>query len=275
MKQTTKPLLKWAGGKAQLLPALQRYVDSHSGRYVEPMIGGGALFFALAPDRGLIADVNPELVGFYRAIVEHLDAVLSQYDAWPFDESTFYELRSLRFEDLDVVTAAARLLYLNRSCFNGLYRVNRDGMFNVPWGRYKKRFEPSRPHFEAARALLVRARIELGDFRDVLVDEARAGDLIFLDPPYIPVSQHSDFKRYTRTQFHDDDHREMAELVKLLSERGCETVVTNSNHPLVHDLYQGYHIEVIQSRRNVNSRASGRKGEDVIVYVPPKVRKFA
>lgn len=271
----SKPLLKWAGGKAQLLPALEPLVRSHSGRYVEPMIGGGALFFALSPKQALIADVNPELIGFYRTIVTQLDAVLSQYNAWPFDEDTFYELRSLRFEDLDEPTAAARLLYLNRSCFNGLYRVNRDGMFNVPWGRYKKRFEPDRVHFEAARASLARARIELGDFRDVLVDEAAAGDLIFLDPPYVPVSQHSDFKRYTRTQFHDDDHREMAQLVKNLSNRGCKVVVTNSNHPLVHDLYQGYRIEVVQSRRNVNSRASGRTGEDVIVYVPPNSKKLS
>ena len=270
-----RPLLKWAGGKAQLLDSLAPFVSSHSGRYVEPMIGGGALFFALAPQHALIADVNPELIGFYRTIVEHLDAVLSQYDAWSFDEQTFYDLRSLRFEDLDRVTAAARLLYLNRSCFNGLYRVNRDGMFNVPWGRYKKKFEPNRDHFEAARAILARTRIERGDFREVLLEGAEAGDLIFLDPPYVPVSQHSDFKRYTRAQFHDDDHREMAELIERLSERGCEFVVTNSNHSLVHDLYQGYQIEVVQSRRNVNSRATGRTGEDVIVYVPPKFRKFA
>lgn len=275
MIPAAKPLLKWAGGKAQLLPTLGPLVNSHSGRYLEPMIGGGALFFALAPEQALIADINPELIGFYRTIVEHLDAVLSQYDAWSFDEQTFYELRSLRFEDLDQVTAAARLLYLNRSCFNGLYRVNRDGMFNVPWGRYKKRFEPNRTLFEGARTILSRARIELGDFRDVLSEEARAGDLIFLDPPYVPVSNHSDFKRYTRAQFHNDDHRDMAKLVNRLAERGCEIVVTNSNHPLVHDLYQGYQIEVVQSRRNVNSRAAGRTGEDVIVYVPPKSKKFA
>ncbi len=274
MRPVAKPLLKWAGGKAQLLPALAPYLKTRNGRYIEPMIGGGAVFFAIAPQRALIADVNPELIGFYRTVVEQLDALLAQYYAWPFDEDTYYELRSLRFEELDAVAAAARLLYLNRSCFNGLYRVNRDGMFNVPWGKYKKRFEPDRSHFEAARAILARARIELGDFRDVLDEEAAAGDMVFLDPPYVPVSQHSDFKRYTRAQFHDEDHRDMAKLVNRLADRGCEIVVTNSNHPLVHDLYQDYQIQVVQSRRNVNSRATGRTGEDIIVYVPPKSRKL-
>lgn len=239
-------------------------------RYVEPMIGGGALFFAVAPERALIADGNPELVTFYRAIVESGDAVLRRYAAWSFDEETFYELRALRFDELDTVTAAARLLYLNRACFNGLYRVNRDGNFNVPWGRYKRQYEPNTEQFAATRVVLSRARIELGDFREVLEDEAKAGDFIFLDPPYVPISPYSDFKRYTRLQFHEVDHRDMATLVRRLSERGCELVITNSNHPLVHDLYRGYQIEVIATRRNVNSRANGRKGEDVVIHVPPK-----
>lgn len=268
MTPKAKPLLKWAGGKAQLLPALAPYLNGRSTRYVEPMLGGGALFFALSPDQALIADINPELIGFYRAVVENLDKLLAQYAAWPFDENTFYEIRALRFEELNNVTAAARLLYLNRACYNGLYRVNRQGHFNVPWGRYKKRFNPDRGQFEAARGVLARARIELGDFRDILEAEAQAGDFVFLDPPYVPISAYSDFKRYTRSQFHEPDHRAMAELVRRLADRGCELVITNSNHPLVHDLYQGYHIEIVPTRRNVNSRAKGRTGEDVIIHVP-------
>lgn len=251
-----------------MLPTLFRYLPTKMARYVEPMIGGGALFFALAPERALIADGNPELIAFYRAIVEHGDEVLRRYSAWPFNETMFYELRSLRFDDLDQITAAARMLYLNRSCFNGLYRVNRDGQFNVPWGRYKGRYQPNFDDFAASRAVLSRAQIELGDFRDLLNAEARAGDFIFLDPPYVPVSTHSDFKRYTRQQFHEPDHRDMATLVKRLSERGCDVVVTNSNHPLVHDLYDGYKVEIVATKRNVNSDGTGRVGEDVIIYVP-------
>ena len=269
MTAMPKPLLKWAGGKRQLLPNLMSKFELDGRRYIEPMIGGGALFFELAPQKSLIADVNPELIGFYRAVVQNLDAVLAQYAAWPFDENTFYDLRSMQFANLDPITAAARLLYLNRTCFNGLYRVNRQGNFNVPWGRYKKKFAPDRDQFEAARLILARAQIELDDFRHVLKQEARDGDVIFLDPPYVPISQHSDFKRYTKLQFQDNDHLEMANLVRCLSEKGCEIFVTNSNHPLVHDLYCGYHIDVVATRRNVNSHATGRTGEDVIIHVPP------
>lgn len=268
MTPRTKPLLKWAGGKAQLLDTIARYLPKDIERYVEPMIGGGALFFALAPHRALIADVNPELINFYRAIVQDLDGVVAAYRGWAFGEDTFYELRSLRFPDLDPVIAAARLLYLNRAYFNGLYRVNRDGQFNVPWGRYKKPYEIDLDRFAAARAALSAARIELGDYGDILRFEARAGDFVFLDPPYVPISDHSDFKRYTRHQFHNQHHIEMAALVKDLSERGCDVLITNSNHPLVHDLYRGYSIEVVSTRRNVNANGNGRVGEDVVIYVP-------
>lgn len=270
MRPQAKPLLKWAGGKGQMLPALARYVPKQMNRYVEPMVGGGALFFALSHKKSLIADANPELINFYRMIVENLDKVLVQFTAWSFDERTFYELRSLRFDDLDGITAAARLLYLNRACFNGLYRVNRDGHFNVPWGRYKQSFKPDYEKFASARNVLSKSQIELGDFRILLEEEARAGDFIFLDPPYVPIGPNSDFKRYTRAQFHEADHVALASLVHRLSARGCELVVTNSNHPLVHDLYQDYKLEVVPTKRNVNSRASGRTGEDVIIYAPPQ-----
>ena len=251
-----------------MLEAIASHLPATWDRYVEPMVGGGALFFALAPQRALIADSNPELVNFYRAIVRDLDNLIATYEGWTFDEKTFYELRALRFSDLDSTTAAARLLYLNRSCFNGLYRVNRSGDFNVPWGRYKRPYKIEIERFEAARNVLSRTRIELGDFSDVLENEAAGGDLVFLDPPYVPISAYSDFKRYTKQQFQSADHVRMAKLVRSLSERGCETIITNSNHSLVHDLYQGYQIRVIPTRRNVNSRAEGRTGEDVIIHVP-------
>jgi DNA adenine methylase len=251
-----------------MLEAIASHIPTRWERYVEPMIGGGALFFALAPERALIADANPELINFYRAIVNDLDGLVAQYEAWEFDEKTFYELRALRFSDLDGTTAAARLLYLNRTCFNGLYRVNRKGEFNVPWGRYKRPYKVEIERFEAARNILRRAQIELGDFSELLETEAEEGDLVFLDPPYVPISAYSDFKRYTKQQFQSADHVRMANLVRSLSERGCETIITNSNHSLVHDLYQGYHIRVIPTRRNVNSRGNGRTGEDVIIHVP-------
>jgi DNA adenine methylase len=148
-----------------------------------------------------------------------------------------------------------------------LYRVNRSGEFNVPWGKYKRPYKIDMMRFETAREILRRARIELGDFSEVLDSETEEGDLVFLDPPYVPVSNYSDFKRYTRQQFHSSDHVRMAELVRVLAQRGCHVIVTNSNHPLVHDLYRDYDIEVVQTKRSVNSQGHGRSGEDVIINV--------
>lgn len=263
-----KPILKWAGGKRQLLPSLTPFIPKKMNRYIEPMIGGGAMLMALSPKNAVIADSNPELINFYRSIVAEMDELIAQYNSWPFDEAFFYKLRAERFEDLTPIYAAARTLYLNRACFNGLYRVNRSGGFNVPWGKYKKPFIIDREQFSVARTILARAEIKLGDFREILMETAESGDFIFLDPPYVPLSPSADFKRYTSTQFSDQDHHAMAEMVKILSARGCEVLITNSNHPLVHDLYRGYHIEIVQTKRNVNSKGNGRVGEDVIIHVP-------
>lgn len=263
-----KPVLKWAGGKRQIVPELIAALPQRYDRYVEPMVGGGALFFALAPERALVADSNPELINLYRVIVTDLERMADLAAGWPIDEKTFYQLRDLRFEDLDPVHAAARLLYLNRTCFNGLYRVNKLGQFNVPWGRYKQPKIVDRPVLEAARKHLGSAEIVLGDYAHVLRSRAQAGDLVFLDPPYLPISEFSDFKRYTKEQFRESDHRLMRALVEELRDRGCTTIITNSNHPLMHELYEGYPINVIQTRRNINSRADGRTGQDIIITVP-------
>jgi DNA adenine methylase len=266
MTPAAKPILKWAGGKTQMLPVLSRYLPQGRFRYIEPMIGGGAMFFALSPERAIIADSNPELINLYRTLVGDLDGIVEQYEAWRFDEAQFYDLRSLRFEDLAPTVAAARTIFLNRSCFNGLYRVNRSGAFNVPWGRYKRPYRIDRENFKRASEILARADIVLGDFREVLRATATCGDFVFLDPPYVPISAYSDFKRYTATQFGDHDHIEMAALTRELADRGCRVLITNSNHPLVHDLYRGYQIEVVATKRNVNSRGNGRTGEDVVIY---------
>lgn len=264
-----KPILKWAGGKQQLLGQLLDRLPHSFERFVEPMVGGGALFFGLAAPKSLIADCNPELINLYRTIVADLDGIESALAEWSVDEATFYEVRSLRFEELPATVAAARMLYLNRTCFNGLYRVNKKGQFNVPWGRYTRPNIFDRERLEAARACLANAEIRLGDYAEVLRASAQEGDAVFLDPPYLPISEYSDFKRYTKQQFHESDHLEMAEVVKLLRARGCYTLITNSNHPLMHELYADFQIDVIETRRNINSRADKRTGQDIIITIPP------
>ena len=264
-----KPVLKWAGGKRQLLPELLSRIPARYGRYIEPMVGGGALFFALAPGRAILADTNPELINLYRVIVADLDGLVARAASWPVNEDRFYALRALWFDDLDPVTAAARTLYLNRTCYNGLYRVNRRGEFNVPWGRYRDPVVVNPDNLQAARRLLGGAQILLGDYVETLAGHARKGDLVFLDPPYVPVSEYSDFKRYTKEQFRQADHVRMREVVGTLRDRGCTTILANSNHPLIAGLYEEFGIEVIETRRNINSVGSRRSGQDVIVTIPP------
>ena len=257
--------MKWAGGKTQLLPQLSAAAPLQYGRYIEPFIGGGALFFHLRPERAVVADSNSELVSMYRAVAADPNAVFSAQKAMKNTEDFFYELRAVDWRTLSPAKAAARMLFLNRTCFNGLYRVNRNGQFNVPFGRYTKLSLPSLLQLKAASNVLGSAKIIEGDYLDVLGRYATPGDFIFLDPPYVPIGVYSDFKRYTKKQFTEEDHRELANEVRRLTVLGCHVLLTNSNHPIVHELYEGFKVQVIKTKRFINSKGNGRTGEDVLV----------
>ena len=268
-----KPILKWAGGKTQMLGELMPRVPKTYGRYIEPFFGGGALFFSLKPENAIIADSNPELINMYLQVAHHVDDVIECLQKYENTSEMFYEVRSLDWQTLPKAEAAARTIYLNKTCFNGLYRVNRSGQFNTPFGKYKN---PKICDVEALRLAseaLRKANILCGDYILVLEHYAQPGDFVFLDPPYLPISENSDFKRYTKEQFYEDDHVELAKMIGTLHERGCYVILTNSNHPLVHQLYEQYKIEVIQTKRHISCHGDTRKGEDVIVTIPPEKKK--
>ena len=267
-----KPILKWAGGKTQMLEDLLPKVPSSYGRYIEPFFGGGAMFFALQPEQAVIADSNPELINLYRQVANHVDDVIGQLKKYENTQEMFYAVRGQDWTMLSEAEAAARTIYLNRTCYNGLYRVNKKGQFNVPFGKYKKPKICDEEGLKAASAALKKAEIVCGDYLLVLEHYAQPGDFVFLDPPYLPISEYSDFKRYTKEQFYEEDHVELAKMVKTLHERGCHVILTNSNHPLVHELYAPFTIDVIQTKRHISCNGSTRKGEDVIVTIPPKQR---
>lgn len=267
-----RPLLKWAGGKTQLLDELLPKVPKKYGRYIEPFIGGGALFFALSPKQGVIADSNPELVNLYQAVASNVDDVIANLRQYENTEEFFYATRSLDWTKLLPAQAAARTLFLNRTCFNGLYRVNKNGQFNVPFGRYKNPKILDEASLRNASLLLRDTIILNGDYKEILRTNAASGDFVFLDPPYLPVSAYADFKRYTKEQFYEEDHVELATEVHRLHELGCHVVLTNSNHPLVHEQYRKFEISLIQTKRHISCRGAGRKGEDVVVNIPPKQR---
>ena len=269
-----RPILKWAGGKTQLLDELMAKAPTTFEKYIEPFIGGGAMFFALAPRTGVIADSNPELVNLYRCIADNVEGVIGHLRGFENTETKFYETRSLIVADLEPEYAAARTIYLNRTCFNGLYRVNRKGHFNAPFGRYRNpRICQPEPLRSASNALR-NVEIVCGDYKGVLAKSARPGDFVFLDPPYLQVSKYADFKRFTKEQFYEGDHRALADEVARLQELGCHVLLTNSNHPLVHELYKPYEIEVVSSRRAISSKAKTRTGQDVIVSVQPSPRSL-
>lgn len=268
-----KPILKWAGGKTQMLGELMPRVPKTYGRYIEPFFGGGALFFSLKPENAIIADSNPELINMYIQVAHHVDDVIECLQKYENTSEMFYEVRSLDWQTLPKAEAAARTIYLNKTCFNGLYRVNRSGQFNTPFGKYKN---PKICDIEALRLAseaLRKAEILCGDYILVLEHYAQPGDFVFLDPPYLPISENSDFKRYTKEQFYEDDHVELAKMIDTLHERGCYVILTNSNHPIVHQLYEQYKIEVIQTKRHISCHGDTRKGEDVIVTIPPEKKK--
>ena len=269
-----KPILKWAGGKTQMLGELMPRVPKTYGRYIEPFFGGGALFFSLKPDNAIIADSNPELINMYLQVAHHVDDVIECLQKYENTSEMFYEVRSLNWQTLPKAEAAARTIYLNKTCFNGLYRVNRSGQFNTPFGKYKNPKICDIDALRLASEALRKADILCGDYILVLEHYAQPGDFVFLDPPYLPISENSDFKRYTKEQFYEDDHVELAKMIDTLHERGCYVILTNSNHPLVHQLYEQYKIEVIQTKRHISCHGDTRKGEDVIVTIPPEKKKM-
>ena len=268
-----RPVVKWAGGKTQLLPELLQLIPQRFNAYVEPFFGGGALFFAVTPAKAVISDSNDELINLYQIIATDVEGLIHELQSGGYEvnEAHFYQIRALDVSILTCVERAARTMYLNRTCFNGLYRVNRKGGFNVPYGHYKnpKVCDPS--GLRAASRVLADKQIVAKDYKQILADHTHPGDFVYLDPPYLPISDYADFKRYTKEQFYKEDHVELAKEFRRLHDLGCSVVLNNSNHPLVYDLYDGFDIKVVQTRRNINSKGGKRSGgEDVIISAPPK-----
>jgi len=260
-----RPFLKWAGGKSQLLNELNQVKPRAFNQYIEPFIGGAAFFFDINPKQGIISDLNPELINVYKVVRDQVEALIAKLSSFKNTEKDFYAIREKRFDELDEITAAARTIFLNRTCFNGLYRVNKSGHFNSPYGKNPKANFVRANTLRSASNALQDTKIILGDYKHVLRENARAGDFVFLDPPYLPVSEYSDFKRYTKERFDEEDHAELADEVRRLQKLGCHVVLTNSNNPLITELYEGMEIAVHSTRRNISSKAGTRKGQDVIV----------
>jgi DNA adenine methylase len=252
-----KPFLKWAGGKTRLLPALRRYIPPAFGTYFEPFLGGGALFFDVAPDSAVLGDSNPELIGCYQVVTDYPDLLINELAKFIVSESEYYRVRAQMPEDLSPVQRAARFIYLNKTCYNGLYRVNKKGNFNTPFGKYTKANFVDQENLLSASNLLKSASLIRGDYSAV-VQNARRGDFVYFDPPYLPVSKFSDFKRYTKEFFYEEDHEKLAQTFATLADKGCHVLLSNSFHEKIADMYSRFHQEKVLVPRFVNCKGEGR-----------------
>ncbi len=261
-----RPILKWAGGKSKLVPQILARLPESIDTYYEPFVGGAAVFFALASHqrfkRAVLSDANQELVDVYLGVQKKVTAVIKLLATYEkrHCRDVYYETRELTPSRLDLAERAARLIYLNKTGYNGLYRVNQSGQFNVPMGRYTKPNICDEERLRAAARVLKKdVTIESADFERVR-DEARPGDAVYFDPPYVPLSRTSSFTAYHSEAFGDEEHERLAKAFRVLSVKGIRAVLSNSNTPLTRRLYPSadYSVEHPLVARAINSKSSLR-----------------
>lgn len=266
----TGPFVKWAGGKGQLLSQLESHLPRRFGRYVEPFVGGGALFFHLA-GRGQLAgkeviliDRLVELIDCYRVVRDQVDdlvAELQQHETHKHERDYYYEVRAWDrrpdYARLTDVQRAARFVFLNRTGYNGLYRLNRQGQFNVPFGRHNNPTVCDARRLRAASQALQAVTLLAADFEQC-AELATTGDLLYFDPPYHPLSSTAHFTSYTALRFSDAEQQRLAALFRALDARGCRLLLNNSDTPLIRALYSSYPIVELKAARPINSRADRR-----------------
>lgn len=276
MKLDIGPIVKWAGGKTQLLPQLISLMPKEYKRYYEPFIGGGALLFEVQPAHPHINDMNSELLAVYKcfcdeSLFEDFKSKLETYEKL-HSEDFYYSIRSLDKSDdwnrnATLSERAARMVYLNKACFNGLYRVNSKGFFNVPSGKKEKLTCFNRSNFEGVFNYFAEAKpiITHGDFEEAVKDVSK-GDFVYFDPPYDPWDDKNSFTSYDKDGFGKDEQARLARVAKSLSDRGAFVMLSNHNTKYINQLYEGFNIQVVNARRAINSDPSGRRGvEEVII----------
>ena len=274
-----RPFLKWAGGKRQLLPEIVKYVPKRISKhtYYEPFIGGGALLFELQPPKAVINDSNKELINCYKVIKDSLDELMEELskDKYSNSETSYYEMRDLdrskkKYASLSEVEKAARIIYLNKTCYNGLFRVNSQGQFNVPFGRYKNPNFLDDAVLRAVNKYLNSNNITLlnQDFAEAVKD-AKRGDFVYFDPPYDPVSETASFTGYDVNGFNRDEQERLKEEFDALHKRGCKVMLSNSCTDFILDLYKDYQDTIIKVRatRSINSNALKRGMVDEVLVL--------
>ena len=265
------PVVKWVGGKRQLLPVLTELLPTRITSYCEPFVGGGALLFWKQPKHAIINDINTDLIQMYEVIRDNVEGLIAELETHTNDSDHFYEVRDWdrnkeTYALLSNVKKAARIIYLNKTCYNGLFRVNNAGEFNAPFGNYTNPNIVNAPTLRAVSNYFREAEVDFfnRDYADVLA-EVPQGAFVYLDPPYDPVSTTSNFTGYARGGFSRDDQIRLRECCDDLHRRGIKFMLSNSSTDFIQEQYAAYTVTTVQAKRAVNSNAAGRGQVDEVV----------
>jgi DNA adenine methylase len=271
-----RPFVKFVGGKTKLLPEILQRLPAAFNTYYEPFLGGGAVFFALTEENrfknAVIGDANADLMRTYEALARDVDNVIRELKKHLYKEEYYYAVRKLRPGLLSLTDHAARFIYLNKTGFNGLYRVNKKGEFNVPFGRYTNPTICDEENLRTVAAVLGKdhGTAVTGDFERT-VDGANKGDVVYFDPPYVPASETANFTAYTVGGFGLQDQIRLRDVAKRLAARGVHVLLSNSDTPLVRELYEKFNLEEVQVPRSINSK-SGKRGKVGELLISGKTR---
>ncbi|MDI9311547.1 MAG: DNA adenine methylase [Limnohabitans sp.] len=266
------PFLKWVGGKRQLMPSIVGHLPENikDYKYIEPFIGGGAVFFNLQPKNAIINDYNEELINVYQVIKDNLDELIIDLKKHKNEAEYFYSIRSLdrngEFKKLSAVQRASRVIFLNKTCFNGLYRVNNAGEFNSPFGRYKNPNILNEPTLKAVNKYLNSNNIEInsGDYSEIL-KQIDKKCFVYLDPPYHPISESSNFTGYVQGGWNMYDQIDLKTACDELHKKGVKFLLSNSSADFIKDLYKDYKITIVKAKRAINSNGADRGEVDEVL----------
>jgi len=279
LKRKPKPFVKWVGGKRQLLTQFRELdlypptgFNSGSNTYFEPFVGGGAVFFDLLPHKAELSDLNFELVTTYEVIRNRVEELIGELNSgrYQYDKTAFLKIRATQPSELSDIQIASRFIYLNRTAFNGMYRVNSKGEFNVPFGRYTNPLICDEQNLRRVAMALKKVQIKYQDYKKIL-DKAKCGDFVYFDPPYYPVSKTSSFTSYTSNAFLEKEQQDLRDVFLELHGRGCFVMLSNSDTPFIEGLFKlykkdGITIHKVQAGRAINSNA-GKRGKILEVLV--------
>ena len=261
------PVVKWVGGKRQLLDDIIPLLPDNFSTYVEPFVGGGALLFEIQPKKAIVNDLNHELINLYKVIKDNPNELLLLLEEHELNNSEeyFYQIRALdrseSYDQMSDIEKAARIIYLNKTCYNGLFRVNQSGQFNSPYGKYKNPNIVNKPVVLAMANYFQNNNITLlnGDYK-LALKKLRKGAFVYIDTPYMPISSSSSFTGYTENGFDKKQQIELKEECDKLNSRGIKFLLSNSDHPFIRDLYKDYEIITVRAKRSINSN-SNKRGE--------------